>query len=60
MLPIELPSYDAEVITSSKNMADFFEESLKYTKDAKSVFNWMMGDLLVAIFTPKSDRQSNC
>jgi aspartyl-tRNA(Asn)/glutamyl-tRNA(Gln) amidotransferase subunit B len=42
----ELPSYDAEVITSSKNIADFFEESLSYTKDAKAVSNWIMGDLL--------------
>ncbi|MDP5276992.1 Asp-tRNA(Asn)/Glu-tRNA(Gln) amidotransferase subunit GatB [Chengkuizengella axinellae] len=42
----ELPSYDAEVITSSKHLADFFEESLTYTKDSKSVSNWMMGDLL--------------
>lgn len=41
-----LPSYDAEVITSSKQLADFFEESLKYTKDAKAVSNWIMGDLL--------------
>ncbi|KRE32704.1 Asp-tRNA(Asn)/Glu-tRNA(Gln) amidotransferase subunit GatB [Paenibacillus sp. Soil522] len=41
-----LPSYDAEVITSSKELADFFEESLSYTKDAKAVSNWIMGDLL--------------
>ncbi|QHT62888.1 Asp-tRNA(Asn)/Glu-tRNA(Gln) amidotransferase subunit GatB [Paenibacillus lycopersici] len=41
-----LPSYDAEVITSSKKLADFFEESLQYTKDAKAVSNWIMGDLL--------------
>jgi aspartyl-tRNA(Asn)/glutamyl-tRNA(Gln) amidotransferase subunit B len=41
-----LPSYDAEVITSSIQVADFFEESLKYTKDAKAVSNWIMGDLL--------------
>ncbi|WP_028550043.1 Asp-tRNA(Asn)/Glu-tRNA(Gln) amidotransferase subunit GatB [Paenibacillus sp. UNC451MF] len=41
-----LPSYDAEVITSSIKVADFFEESLKYTKDAKAVSNWIMGDLL--------------
>ncbi|GMK46358.1 MULTISPECIES: Asp-tRNA(Asn)/Glu-tRNA(Gln) amidotransferase subunit GatB [Paenibacillus] len=41
-----LPSYDAEVITSSKKLADFFEESLNYTKDAKAVSNWIMGDLL--------------
>ncbi|OXM83945.1 Asp-tRNA(Asn)/Glu-tRNA(Gln) amidotransferase subunit GatB [Paenibacillus rigui] len=41
-----LPSYDAEVITSSIKIADFFEESLNYTKDAKAVSNWIMGDLL--------------
>ncbi|MDO3681664.1 Asp-tRNA(Asn)/Glu-tRNA(Gln) amidotransferase subunit GatB [Paenibacillus ehimensis] len=41
-----LPSYDAEVITSSIKLADFFEESLKFTKDAKAVSNWIMGDLL--------------
>ncbi len=41
-----LPSYDAEVITSSIKLADFFEESLNFTKDAKAVSNWIMGDLL--------------
>ncbi|MFF2483254.1 Asp-tRNA(Asn)/Glu-tRNA(Gln) amidotransferase subunit GatB [Paenibacillus sp. NPDC058071] len=41
-----LPSYDAEVITSSKKLADLFEESLTHTKDAKAVSNWIMGDLL--------------
>ncbi|MCM3002122.1 Asp-tRNA(Asn)/Glu-tRNA(Gln) amidotransferase subunit GatB [Paenibacillus cellulositrophicus] len=41
-----LPSYDAGVITSSKPLADFFEDSLNYTKDAKAVSNWIMGDLL--------------
>lgn len=41
-----LPDYDAAVITSSKTLADFFEDSLNYTKDAKSVSNWIMGDLL--------------
>lgn len=41
-----LPSYDASVITSSKEIADLFEDSLKYTQDAKSVANWIMGDLL--------------
>jgi aspartyl-tRNA(Asn)/glutamyl-tRNA(Gln) amidotransferase subunit B len=41
-----LPDYDAEVITASKKLADLFEESLKYTADAKAVSNWIMGDLL--------------
>ena len=29
-----------------EDMADFFEESLQFTQDAKSVSNWIMGDLL--------------
>lgn len=41
-----LPEYDAQVITASKKLADFFDESLQYTIDAKSVSNWIMGDLL--------------
>jgi aspartyl-tRNA(Asn)/glutamyl-tRNA(Gln) amidotransferase subunit B len=41
-----LSSYDAEVITASKKLADLFQESLSYTKDAKAAANWVMGDLL--------------
>ncbi len=41
-----LPSYDAEVITSHIKLAELFEQSLRYTDDAKSVSNWMMGELL--------------
>jgi aspartyl-tRNA(Asn)/glutamyl-tRNA(Gln) amidotransferase subunit B len=41
-----LSAYDAEVITASMVIADLFEESLQYTKDAKAVANWIMGELL--------------
>ncbi|MFC7678546.1 Asp-tRNA(Asn)/Glu-tRNA(Gln) amidotransferase subunit GatB [Paenibacillus sp. GCM10028914] len=41
-----LPDYDAGVITSSKSLADLFEDSLNYTQDAKAVSNWIMGDLM--------------
>jgi aspartyl-tRNA(Asn)/glutamyl-tRNA(Gln) amidotransferase subunit B len=41
-----LTAYDAGVITSSKPLADFFEECLTYTQDAKAVANWIMGELL--------------
>ncbi len=41
-----LSSYDANVLTSSKKLADFFEEALLTTKDIKSVANWVMGDIL--------------
>lgn len=41
-----LSDYDAAVITASKELADLFEESLEHSKDAKSIANWIMGDLL--------------
>jgi aspartyl-tRNA(Asn)/glutamyl-tRNA(Gln) amidotransferase subunit B len=41
-----LPSYDAEVITSSKSLADFFDAAVKEYSDAKTVANWVMGELL--------------
>jgi len=41
-----LPSYDAGILTASKQLADFFEGSLKYTSDAKASANWIMGELL--------------
>lgn len=41
-----LSSYDAGVLTASMKLANFFEESLKHTSDAKASANWIMGDLL--------------
>ncbi len=40
-----LPEYDACVITTSKDMADYFESCLKLFKDPKTVSNWVMGEL---------------
>lgn len=42
----DLPSYDAEVITSSKTLADFFEQCLEHYENAKTISNWVMGELL--------------
>ncbi len=42
----DLSSYDAEVLTSSKDISIFFEETLKYMEDPKLVSNWIMGDVL--------------
>lgn len=41
-----LPKYDAEVLTSSKHLADFFEECIKLYNKPKEISNWMMSDLL--------------
>lgn len=40
-----LPEYDAGVITTSKDMADYFESCLKLFKDPKTVSNWVMGGI---------------
>jgi aspartyl-tRNA(Asn)/glutamyl-tRNA(Gln) amidotransferase subunit B len=41
-----LPKYDAEVLVSDKELADFFEKSVKLYDSPKEISNWMMGDLL--------------
>jgi len=41
-----LPSYDADVLTASKRVADFFEEAVASGAEAKQVSNWIMGDFL--------------
>ncbi|KEH98485.1 Asp-tRNA(Asn)/Glu-tRNA(Gln) amidotransferase subunit GatB [Clostridium massiliodielmoense] len=40
----EIPEYDAKIITSSLEMAEFFEEATKISKNPKAVSNWLMGD----------------
>jgi len=40
-----LPVYDASVITTTKELADYFEECLTRYPNAKAVSNWVMGDL---------------
>jgi len=41
-----LPEYDANILTSSKVLSDFFEKALQHTDNAKAVSNWIMGDLM--------------
>ncbi|NLC76229.1 MAG: Asp-tRNA(Asn)/Glu-tRNA(Gln) amidotransferase subunit GatB, partial [Clostridia bacterium] len=41
-----LPEYDAKVITASKKLADFFDETVARYADPKKVSNWIMVELL--------------
>ena len=49
----DIPAYDTRLLTSSKDMADYFEEAVAtrgpgdaaVSEFAKSVSNWMLGDL---------------
>lgn len=59
-----LPDYDADVLTSSKVLADFYEECTKHYNDPKAISNWVMVEMMSVInetgteiedlkFTPK-------
>jgi aspartyl-tRNA(Asn)/glutamyl-tRNA(Gln) amidotransferase subunit B len=40
-----LPLYDAELLTSRKDVADYFESALKIHANPKAIANWVIGDL---------------
>ncbi len=42
----KLPPYDAGVLTAEREVADFYEETVKLARDAKAVSNWVMGELM--------------
>jgi aspartyl-tRNA(Asn)/glutamyl-tRNA(Gln) amidotransferase subunit B len=46
----KLSNYEANILASSKATADYFEETIKYSKaDPKLVANWMLGELFSAL-----------
>jgi aspartyl-tRNA(Asn)/glutamyl-tRNA(Gln) amidotransferase subunit B len=53
----ELPSYGAELLTSRKDIADYFESALKIHPNAKALSNWVMGDLFHVLKETKLDAQ---
>lgn len=40
-----LPEYDANLLTETRALADYFERAATASGDPKAVSNWMMGDL---------------
>jgi len=46
MEDLELPAYDAEILTGDRELADYFEEALSEYKDAKKLSNWIMTELI--------------
>lgn len=40
-----LPAYDAGVLTDTKEMSDFFEETVAAGADPKQASNWLMGEV---------------
>jgi len=49
MSEYDLPVYDAGILTSRKDVADFFEAAMKAHANPKALSNWVMGDLFRVI-----------
>jgi aspartyl-tRNA(Asn)/glutamyl-tRNA(Gln) amidotransferase subunit B len=45
----KIPEYDAEILTQSRDIADYYEKVITMTDDYKSASNWIMGDVLKVI-----------
>jgi aspartyl-tRNA(Asn)/glutamyl-tRNA(Gln) amidotransferase subunit B len=44
-----LPTYDAEVLTAERALADYYEELAALTGDGKTASNWVMTDVLAQL-----------
>jgi aspartyl-tRNA(Asn)/glutamyl-tRNA(Gln) amidotransferase subunit B len=44
-----LGEYDADVLTASKALGDYFEETVRAHRDPKTVANWIMGEVRAAL-----------
>ncbi len=51
----DIPPYDAGVLTSSRDLADFYEETVKVCGKPKIASNWVMGDFLGHLKDEKID-----
>ncbi|KAF0140274.1 MAG: glutamyl-tRNA(Gln) amidotransferase B subunit [Stygiobacter sp.] len=45
----KLPVYDAQILTSSRELADYYEQVLTETDDYKTASNWVMTDVLKTV-----------
>jgi aspartyl-tRNA(Asn)/glutamyl-tRNA(Gln) amidotransferase subunit B len=52
-----LPSYDADLLTSRKDVADYFEEAVKIHGNPKALGNWIVGDLFRELKDRRLDEQ---
>ncbi|MDD2671008.1 MAG: Asp-tRNA(Asn)/Glu-tRNA(Gln) amidotransferase subunit GatB [Syntrophales bacterium] len=50
-----IPAYDAGVLTATRALAEFYEETVKLTGKPKIASNWVMGDVLRYLNEEKRD-----
>jgi len=45
----QIPAYDAEVLTSTRALAEYFEETAELVQDPKAVSNWIMTEVMARL-----------
>jgi aspartyl-tRNA(Asn)/glutamyl-tRNA(Gln) amidotransferase subunit B len=50
-----VPQYDAEVLTTRRDLADYFEAAVATHRNPKAIANWVMGDVLRLVRERKLD-----
>jgi aspartyl-tRNA(Asn)/glutamyl-tRNA(Gln) amidotransferase subunit B len=50
-----IPKYDADVLTMSKSMADYYEEIMHHCTDAKLASNWIMSEMMAVLKERKQE-----
>jgi aspartyl-tRNA(Asn)/glutamyl-tRNA(Gln) amidotransferase subunit B len=50
-----LREYDAQVLTATRELSDYFEAAAKASGDPRAAANWVMGDLAAALNTAGKD-----
>ena len=53
----DLPEYDSQIITSSKKLADIFEDTVAICGNPKKVSNWLMGETMFLLKENSMDAQ---
>ncbi len=50
-----LPVYDAEILTQTKSLADYYESVISITDDYKTASNWVISEVLAVVNEKKID-----
>ncbi len=50
-----LPQYDAQILTQTKQLANYFEEALSVSNESKMTSNWITGEVMAVINDKKID-----
>jgi aspartyl-tRNA(Asn)/glutamyl-tRNA(Gln) amidotransferase subunit B len=51
----QIPEYDAQILTQTRPLSEFYEEVATSSKNPKAASNWVMGDLMRVLNEQKKD-----